>query len=182
MNASLACVQGHVYLHALHLRESKFYITQEGFSYPTLPRSLGVLLPDWLQSLVQSLAGILDRHAVGVRAEGSGRRAGVGNGVGAGFTDVDLRDWDVKFPARNLTTKQTPSVQGVNQVFIYTAHNNPTVDEFVMQIRNPSCAPKYLLHLSVDSLTHLRPAVTHQNRPVFVDVDQSCSLSHTNTQ
>lgn len=44
----------------------------------------------------------LDRHAVGVGAKGSSRRAGVGNGAGAGFTDVDLRGRDMKLPTRNL--------------------------------------------------------------------------------
>lgn len=41
------------------------------------------------------------------------------------------------------------------------------------------CFTQYLLHFRVDSLTHLRPTVTHQNRTVFVDVDQSCSLPQT---
>lgn len=31
-------------------------------SYPTLPWSFGVLLPDWLQSLVKSLAGVLQER------------------------------------------------------------------------------------------------------------------------
>lgn len=34
----------------------------------------------------------------------------------------------------------------------------------------------YLLHFGVDPLTHLRPTMSHQDRAVLVDVDQSCSL------
>lgn len=41
---------------------------------------------------------------------------------------------------------------------------------------------QYLLHFGVDSLTHLRPTMSDQNRAVFIDVDQSCSLLHTQTQ
>lgn len=62
----------------------------QGFLYPALPGSFGVLLSDWLQSLVQNLAGIFDRHAVSIGTKGRSRWASVGNGVGAGFTDVDL--------------------------------------------------------------------------------------------
>lgn len=62
----------------------------QGFSYPALPGSFGVLLSDWLQSLVQNLAGIFDRHAISIGTKGRSRWASVGNGVGAGFTDVDL--------------------------------------------------------------------------------------------
>lgn len=36
---------------------------------------------------------------------------------------------------------------------------------------NPSRV-QYLLHFCVDSLTHLCPAVSHQDRTVFVNVDQ----------
>lgn len=44
-----------------------------------------------------------DCHAVGISAEGGSRGAGVGNSVGAGFTDVDLRGRDMKLPTRHLT-------------------------------------------------------------------------------
>lgn len=39
---------------------------------------------------------------------------------------------------------------------------------------------EYLLHFSVDTLTHLRPAMSDQDRTVFIDVDQSSSLLYTN--
>lgn len=39
----------------------------------------------------------------------------------------------------------------------------------------------YLLHFSVDALTHLRSAMSNQNRAVFIDVDQSRSLLLTQT-
>lgn len=39
---------------------------------------------------------------------------------------------------------------------------------------------QHLLHFGVDSLTHLRPAVSDQDGAVFIDVDQSSGL-HTNT-
>lgn len=45
----------------------------------------------------------LDRHAVGVGTEGGSRGAGVGNSVGAGFTDVDLRGRDMELPTRHLS-------------------------------------------------------------------------------
>lgn len=48
----------------------------------------------------------LDRHAVGVGTKGRGRRAGVGNCVGAGFTDEDLRCWDMKLSTRHLTANK----------------------------------------------------------------------------
>lgn len=34
----------------------------------------------------------------------------------------------------------------------------------------------YLLHFGVDPLTHFCAAVSDENRAVFIDVDQSCSL------
>ena len=37
----------------------------------------------------------------------------------------------------------------------------------------------YLLHLSVDALTHLSPAMSDQNRSILIDVNQSASLFHT---
>lgn len=37
---------------------------------------------------------------------------------------------------------------------------------------------QHLLHLGVDSLTHLRPAVSDQDRTVSIDVDQSSGLHH----
>ena len=41
--------------------------------------------------------------------------------------------------------------------------------------------PQYLLHLSVDALTHLRPTMSDQNRSVLIDVNQSSGLLHTHT-
>lgn len=52
----------------------------------------------------------LDGHSVGVGAKGRSGGTGVGDRVGAGFTDVDLGCWDVKLSAGDLRAQKTKNI------------------------------------------------------------------------
>lgn len=143
---------------------------------------------------------------VGAEGRGAGAGVGNRAGAGFADVDLRGRDVKLPACNLTAHRKQSLSLKdNTRDIFLFGSRLNifflkkaqsswslsyTFVREELQQRMNPHLAfafrmtavtekgreSKHLLHFRVDPLTHLRPAMSDQNRAVCIDVDQSSSL------